>query len=454
MTAAIGPSGKNEVYLNRLDNFLEDGTKSSLEELTKFDDTIQLAAMEKTLRNYKLHFLFGSGSNQHNQLLLASETNAADLVGGEDAHVLKDIVFCTSCCDLGDAQDPVQKLFAGGGHSALLTQSGRLYMFGWKSSGQLGTSGLSSDTKVPIPLISELKDTRVETAALGFNHSLVIERDSGRVFAFGDNGRGQITGTPSVGSVSAELDLEGDQAVDVAAGLFHSAVVTATGELLTLGCGRFGQSLKSDSSQTVQVARWRPDDGTKIVRVGCGRRHTVALDAQGRVWTLGENKHGQLGRSLKEGFVDGTPRVVDGLEEGWKCLDIKCGWSHCVVLARNPKGATAVFGWGRNDKGQLGTDKTTTVLEPTRLFDSLAIESVDCGSESTVVVDTSGAVWSCGWNEHGNLATGGTDDSSVLLKALGAPISATPGYPKDSIVTIAAGGAHFIAMKVPNNSNN
>jgi alpha-tubulin suppressor-like RCC1 family protein len=458
IAAAKGPSGRNEVYLNRLDDFLKDATTSSVAELEKFDDTVELASMEKSLRDYNLHFMFGSGSNQHNQLLLASETNAAGLVNGEDAREMKDMVLCTPPCDLSGAPDPVQQLFAGGGHSAILTESGRLFLFGWNESGQLGTSGVH-DSTTPVPLVSALEDIIVETAALGFNHSLVIEKDTGRLLAFGDNSRGQVDGTisskPSLSSepVTPEF-LRGEHVVHAAAGLFHSAVVTREGELVTFGCGRFGQCLSSVSSDPVWIGRWKPNDGSKLIQVGCGRRHTTVLDDKGRIWSFGDNKYGQLGRSVAKGSVDVTPRLVDITQNGWNGYAIRCGWSHTIVVAKDTGGSTAVFGWGRGDKGQLGTGRTENGAMPLRLFGSHTIESVACGSESTIVLDASGDIWCCGWNEHGNLSSGGDQDLYALSKVVGAPITTTPGYPSDCHVSIAAGGAHLLAMKVskPNRS--
>jgi alpha-tubulin suppressor-like RCC1 family protein len=73
------------------------------------------------------------------------------------------------------------------------------------------------------------------------------------------------------------------------------------------------------------------------------------------------------------------------------------------------------------------------------------------------VADTAGNLWSCGWNEHGNLANGGDKDSYLvpyaLSRAIGAPITTTPGYPRECHVAIAAGGAHLLAMKVPKSSS-
>jgi len=106
--------------------------------------------------------------------------------------------------------------------------------------------------------------------------------------------------------------------VDVAAGLFHSAAITKGGELITWGCGRFGQCLrpaKDGGAQSSTVGRWHPSDGSKLIQVACGRRHTVVLDEHGRIWTLGENKYGQLGRKTVDYSASNTniePQLVEG----------------------------------------------------------------------------------------------------------------------------------------------
>jgi alpha-tubulin suppressor-like RCC1 family protein len=78
---------------------------------------------------------------------------------------------------------------------------------------------------------------------------------------------------------------------------------------------------------------------------------------------------------VAEGGVDATPRIVDITEDGLKCNDIQCGWSHTIVIGENVGGSTAVFGWGRCDKGQLGTETTENVSTPIRLFSSHKVQS-------------------------------------------------------------------------------
>ena len=457
LTAAViavadGPSGRNDVYLNRLDHFMTDSA-SSMMDADENDDTSALAIMCRTFQeSYQLYFLFGSGSNQHNQLLLDSENNAAQLVNnGEDAHDRKEVVVCVPKND----QDPVKELFVGGGHSGLLTRSGKLYLWGWNENGQLGRTNNAVDntSDSPLPVVRQLSDLVVDKAAFGFSHTLVVEQGTRRLFAFGSNERGQANGEPST-TVTATHDvtpsfLQKEEIVAVAAGLFHSAVINSQGELITFGCGRFGQSLSdnTDDKKEVWIGRWKPEDGSRLVDVACGRRHTVVVDDKGRVYSFGENKYGQLGRPTQE-KTDPVPSLVQGLESisASSRLQVVSGWSHTILIVESEDGTTRVFGWGRNDKGQLGTGTTDSVSASLELFADKKIQSVVCGSESTMVLDTSSEIWGCGWNEHGNLSIGSDKDALTLTKTGGARVVGPPGSGQQ--LAVAAGGAHFLAAMV------
>lgn len=460
MSVSIGPSGRNDAYLHNLDEFMEQAAASStaaakaLQDHTGDTDTGDLSLMVKQFQESSdLYFLFGSGSNQHNQLLLKSTNDDLLLKNGEDAWELTEIVLCT---DRQDEHQVPKALLAGGGHSGLLTENGKLYLWGWNQHGQLGTSGPAYNNTAPLLCIRPLQDISVEQAALGFSHALVIEKETGRLYAFGDNGRGQVDGTVSVESVDKPVTptfVKGESFVDVAAGLFHSAAITAKGEVVTFGCGRFGQSLLDDgNNDEVCTGRWRPDDGSRLLRVSCGRRHTAVLDDNGRVWTFGENKYGQLGRDIGEGKFDGVPRLVVGTfgEKESRYLDIDSGWSHTVVRT-----STGVYGWGRNDRGQLGTGSRVNLSVPTPLFENVNVQSIACGSESTMVLNDLGTILGCGWNEHGNLALGNDADSLVLQPVTGARIVSPPldgadegGHSKEKKIIMAKGGAHLLAMKI------
>jgi alpha-tubulin suppressor-like RCC1 family protein len=443
LSVSKGPSGSNDVYLNQLNEFLLEYKSADREK----DDTTTLANMVQYFQQHSnLYFMYGSGSNQHNQLLLYSDNNAASLENEEDAHESKEMVLCTS--RWGEKNyDPPTNIFAGGGHSGLLTKSGKLYLWGWNEDGQCSDRDNDAEQEVlsPLPTVNPLLQT-VETAALGFSHTLVIEIDSKKVLAFGNNERGQVNGkrssTPQTKPQTPDI-LANDRVVAVAAGLFHSAVITQEGELVTFGCGRFGQSIVGNNG------RWKPKDNVKLVDVACGRRHTVAIDALGRVWSFGENKYGQLGRYIDGNKKDPIPTLLEGFGPSCRALCVYSGWSH-TVLKVECDDTTQYYGWGRNDKGQLGTGTKDHVQLPAELFQDYEISTVSCGNESTMAVAQSSNILGCGWNEHGNLATRDAKDQLLLTETLGVKVGVPPSFPglQDGDIAIAVGGAHYFATKV------
>lgn len=99
---------------------------------------------------------------------------------------------------------------------------------------------------------------------------------------------------------------------------------------------------------------------------------------------------------------------------------MSCGWSHTVVRGIRSDGSMASSAWGRRDMSQYPTENTVDSMNTTNspqplshLPNKSAIREVWTGSEFTVVADEEGLVWSCGWNEHGNLGRGkGLNDSN------------------------------------------
>ena len=365
----------NDIYLNNLDNFLRETHTLA----TQKDDTKTLADMVRSFqKDYKLYFLSGCGSNQHNQLLL-NRPKIPALIVADDTHLRKGIVLSTSLCTKDDSQQPYspsklnnapKAIFAGGGHSGLLTKNGRLFLWGWNEDLQCGSRSIIRRDHLndqPLPFIEPLRNIVVEKAALGFSHTLVVEKETGRLYAFGNDERGQVTGRQDVPICDIATSpitpdfLKHEQIDIVKAGLFHSAVTTKCGELITFGCNRFGQSNLQNGDDNLpesldhskcKYRRWKPDDAGQVIDVACGRRHTVAVDSLNRIWTFGENKHGQLGRKTRE-KKDCTPSVVhmEGTIGEDDIVNVYCGWSHTIIHVKGQKG-NKFFGFGRNDKGE------------------------------------------------------------------------------------------------------
>jgi alpha-tubulin suppressor-like RCC1 family protein len=205
------------------------------------------------------------------------------------------------------------------------------------------------------------------------------------------------------------------------------------------------------------MGRWKPPDGSKLAQASCGRRHTALLDEYGRVWTFGDNKYGQLGR-LSSVLSYHEPKLVDGplgqIDSG--CFSLHTGWSHIIALTRGNEGTVSVYGWGRNDKGQLGTNSVNNKVFVPRavellINDDILVQAACCGAESSHIRDINGNIYSTGWNEHGNLAIGNVVDvrnreySTTWMVSFGASVAASPSNASTKKILIAAGGAHLIA---------
>jgi alpha-tubulin suppressor-like RCC1 family protein len=169
---------------------------------------------------------------------------------------------------------------------------------------------------------------------------------------------------------------------------------------------------------------------------------------------MGDNKYGQLGRLSGENCT--KPQLVDGPlgQRDSGCITIHSGWSHLLALVRHKDSDKMImFGWGRNDKHQLGISPNHHIFIPQamRFLDGNAIQSVCCGAESSHILDELGNIYSTGWNEHGNLGIGindnpGESDDSQWRKVSGANVVAPSTINKKMKKVIAAGGAHLIAM--------
>ncbi|KAF6091958.1 hypothetical protein HJG60_000119 [Phyllostomus discolor] len=104
---------------------------------------------------------------------------------------------------------------------------------------------------------------------------------------------------------SAPLDQEPLLSVDL--GTAHSAAVTASGDCYTFGSnqhGQLGTSARRVSRAPCQVQGLR---GIKIAMVACGDAFTVAIGAEGEVYSWGKGARGRLGRRDEDA---GLPRPV------------------------------------------------------------------------------------------------------------------------------------------------
>jgi alpha-tubulin suppressor-like RCC1 family protein len=146
-------------------------------------------------------------------------------------------------------------------------------------------------------------------------------------------------------------------ALDVGEGF--SVVLKTNGTVWTWGDNEKGQQGANKDPDLVP-SRSSPgevcdSDGTvldDIQSIAAGADHVVALAKNGVVYTWGSNEHGQLGFDTDEVEYKNAATPVGGLPSNGMAVYAGAGYS--LLLTKNGE----VWGWGFNDRGQLGVGYT------------------------------------------------------------------------------------------------
>ncbi|ETW04506.1 hypothetical protein, variant 2 [Aphanomyces invadans] len=303
----------------------------------------------------------------------------------------------------------VVQVSCGGWHVLACDLNGHVYSWGSNVNGQLGLE-CPNVSMVPTPtLVEDLVGTYISAVASGDGHSLALT-SSGQVYSWGSNrfdqlGRDLQQGwTFQVGRVDHDwggrnLRFERrcgtacsdmvDQvapgaAMRIAAGSFHSAVITRDGALFMWGCGHSGQlGLGSfmDASVPTQVLQLAHDE-VSVAHVGCGAKYSCVLLASGHALIAGQLvDHDRVVLSSTWFVKVPTPDDVDDAAFASHFVSISCGPAHCAFV--NVRGN--VLMWGTNAQGQiLPQDGTVDVVHPPRWLAS-RVAHVTCGESHTML---------------------------------------------------------------------
>lgn len=196
-----------------------------------------------------------------------------------------------------------------------------------------------------------------------------------------------------------------------------------------------------------------------IVAIAAGAHHSVALRADGTVWTWGNNRTGQLGDgAVTPGWATPNPIPRQVLGEGGvgflnDVIAISAGGTHSAVL----KSDGTVWAWGSNMFGQLGngtsTDWSTPNPTPTQVIgpDSIGylsdIVSISCGAFHTVALKSDSTVWTWGNNWAGQLGLGTTPDYTTPTTFPHQVVGPDSIGQMNNIVQIAAADTHTALLK-------
>ena len=185
-------------------------------------------------------------------------------------------------------------------------------------------------------------------AAAGEFHSAAVVED-GSLFVWGCGAHGRL-GTGDTTRRFAPSRVAGLPAPvrQVAAGRFHTGIVTDAGDLLMCGWGESGKlGLGDEADRTTPTMVDRALFGhDAVLMVACGERHTAALTEGGVVFTCGRGLEGQLGHGDAENQRVPT-RIPTAQFNNGRVVMLTAGKRHTVALSEEGH----VFTWGHGGNG-------------------------------------------------------------------------------------------------------
>ena len=194
----------------------------------------------------------------------------------------------------------------------------------------------------------------------------------------------------------------------MACGYCHSVAVLTTGRVYSWGWGAHGQlghGAKTRSYPAPKLVEALPEPVRSVAAGGVG---SFAVSVNGRVYSWGSSDYGQLGHEdLKEDGDNGhadelLPRPVQALLQ--ECITaVVAGPWHSLALAADG----AMYSWGFGMDGQLGRAEAETRSDCNYLPERVALEGVcgmAAGEAHTVAVVQDGRAF--GWGSGRNCALG------------------------------------------------
>ncbi|MCS7461684.1 S-layer homology domain-containing protein [Paenibacillus doosanensis] len=311
---------------------------------------------------------------------------------------------------------------AGSNFSMLLKENGKVWTWGYNSSGQLG-NGNTTDRNFAADVLG-ISDAVAISA--GNSHALVLHKD-GKVSAWGLNNYGQLgTGDYKESTINLNIDSLKD-VVLISAGAFHSFAVKADGTVWAWGNSSLGQL--GDGAATSRIlptlmprfsllvkppdpsmeGKYHYENEVRQRALAAGDSFTAVVKND-KLWTWGENIYGQLAQSGSSGH--NKPGEAADLSA---IAALAAGSGHAAAL----KSDGTVSGWGLNLSGQLGEEASLGRGTPAALAQWRDVTDVAAGNAFTLALKKDGSVWAVGDNTFGQLGDGTSVSRSAPVQIPG-----------------------------------
>jgi alpha-tubulin suppressor-like RCC1 family protein len=277
-------------------------------------------------------------------------------------------------------------------------------------------------------------------------------QQSGAGFGFGRNDFGQVKPGTTANQLSAvQLPAPGStplkDAVSIAAGNGFTVWADHLGRVWSIGDNSNGQAGNGTTSGPTTIPTAAVGFGgsgqPKAVKVVSYGLAVQVLDDNGEVW-----QWGQVANSATTLTVQKTPNKLSFPTGTKRIVDIAAGAQFALAMDLDSK----PFAWGKNDRGQLGTNSNNTATAPAALYKPPTLTAgqtamIDAGKDFGIYVvsgPTGVDVYTWGAGSSYQLGNGKTADQKAPAKAFS--LTAPLGGTAPRALGVSGGGTHALLL--------
>ena len=278
-----------------------------------------------------------------------------------------------------------------------------MWSFGFNNYGQLGT-GDKTNFNVPQKI---LDIPPVLSVSCGNEYTLIITKDS-NLWSCGNNNFGQLW----LGNRNSQLKPQKTSFSNISAistGYSHSIYQNDLGEIFSCGYNKFGQCGLGHFDSNLITPSLILDALSNIVQFVCGCHHSLFLDSEGNVYSVGDNYHGQLGlgHNTNQSVLNKIPNIPP--IKIISSVNLSC---YLIDFEGN------LWSFGYNGYGQLGQGDKTNINTPkiiSTLKDIQQISYESCLGRHFMAKNSQNQIFVTGNNDWGQLGTGDTQNVSIPI---------------------------------------
>ncbi len=265
----------------------------------------------------------------------------------------------------------------------------------------------------------------------------------GDLYAWGDNTMGVLGLGYTGGSVNTPtFVMSGVAKVVTAAGnayengdtTFSAAVLTTDGRVLTVGANTAGQLGRNG---TLNSAEWGEIDlDGKFTDVSMGHDHLLVVDDKGNLWGIGANNYGALGENGAGGNVSAFQKIATNVEAA------SGGRRSTIFLTQDGR----LWGLGDNRWKKISQSHGDQIHSPVVMAENMKF--MDSGEHGILVINENGQLYYAGWRTIQGFNQGAGNNPTLAPFTLNGKAVEADIYQANMVLLCDNGDAYVYGLNV------